>query len=91
MIKLNFNTPLANDQQIPCIHGFKKLGFSVEREFQNGQYILYRFRGRLPTINGKSDIDILITEKAKSDFLTVKDVNFVEFYLMFERKNENEN
>ena len=91
MIKLNFTTPLANDQQIPCIHGFKNLGFSVEREFQNGQYILYRFRGRLPTISGKSDIDILITDQAKTDFKTIKDINFIEFYLMFERKNENEN
>ena len=50
MIKLNFNTPLANEQQIPCIHGFKKLGFKVEREFQNGQYILYRWQSAPETI-----------------------------------------
>lgn len=86
MIKLNFQDPLPNDQQIPCIHGFKKLGFSVVREFQNGEYILYHFRGRLPTSSGKSDIDIFFSDNAKSDFITVKDIDFVEFYLMFERK-----
>lgn len=87
MIKLNFNTPLPNDQQIPCIHGFKQLGFRVEREFQNGNYILYRFYGRLPTVTGKTDIDILFSESAQSDFKTVKDIDWIEFYLMFERKN----
>lgn len=87
MIKLNFNTPLANNQQIPCIHGFKKLGFSVERIYSNDSYILYRFFGRLPTITGSSDVDVLFTESAKEDFLSLKNINFVEIFLMFERKN----
>ena len=87
MLKLNFNTPLANSQQIPCIHGFKQLGFSVERIYQNGDFILYRFYGRLPTVSGKSDVDVLFSEDAKSDFKTVTNVDYVELFLMFERKN----
>lgn len=89
MIKLNFQEPLANNQQIPCIHGFKKLGFKVEREFQNGQFILYRFYGRLPTVSGCSDIDVFFDDKGKSDFKTLKNIDYIEFYLMFERKEEN--
>ena len=88
MVKINFNTPLTNDQQIPCIHGFKSLGFSVERIYTNDVYILYRFYGRLPTGTGSSDVDVLFTESAKQEFKTLKNVNFVEIYLMFERKKK---
>lgn len=89
-LKINFSDPLPYPERNKVIHGLKSLGFSYEHVYQNGQYSLHRFFGRLPTINGSSDIDILFDDKTKSDFSQYH-IDNVEIYLLSERKQDYEN
>lgn len=84
-LKLNFNTPCPHNQRNQIIKAFRDLGLSYERVYQAGEYSLHRFYGRLPTINGSSDIDIK-TISVNDDFLdTFHDVDYIEIYLPIER------
>lgn len=86
-IKLYFNSPLPNNQQRVFLKNLKELGFSAERIFQDGEYIKWRYFGRLPT--GLNDnVAIQFTDdKAKSDLRCHK-IDYVEFILNFERKEK---
>lgn len=90
-IHINFNAPLPNNQQSIFMKNLKELGFSVERVFQDGKYIKFKYYGRLPTLDNQDNIIFqIVDDKAKSD-LSFHKIDFVEFYLYFERKNKNEN
>lgn len=90
-IHIDFNAPLPNNQQKIFMKNLKELGFSVERVFQGGKYIKFRYFGRLPTLENQDNVIVqFVDDKAKTD-LSFHKIEFVEFYLYFERKNENEN
>lgn len=85
-LKLNFNDPCPHNQRDKVIKAFRDLGFSYERIYQSGVYSLHRFYGRLPTISGRSDIDIK-TISINDDLLeTFHDVDYIEIYLSIERE-----
>lgn len=91
-LKINFNSPLPNNQQASVMKNLKMLGFSVERIFQDGQYIQFRYYGRLPTFDDDDcKTDLLITDNDTRTYLISNKFDFVEFYLLFERKNTYEN
>lgn len=89
-LKINFSDPLPYTERNKVIHGLKSLGFSYDRVYQNGQYSLHRFFGRLPTMNGSSNVDILFDDNTKSEFLKYQ-IDSVEIYLLSERKQDYEN
>ena len=89
-LKINFNSPLPNNQQLSVMKNLKQLGFSVERVFQDGQYIQFRYYGRLPTFpdDDKETVDLLITDEQTKKYLISNKFDRVEFYLLFERKEK---
>lgn len=86
-LKLNFNTPIPHSQRGQTIKAFRDLGLSYERIYQSGEYSLHRFFGRLPTVCGSSDVDIInISVSPDVDLVQFKDVDFIEIYLFIERE-----
>lgn len=90
-LTLNFNVPFENSQQKVFLKNLKEIGFSVERVFQGGKYIQWRYYARLPNVNlcNEGSIDLIFSDSAKTDFLT-KNIDSIELILLFERKNSNE-
>lgn len=89
-LKINFTEPLANNQQIPCLHALKELGFRAERITQNSRFIKWHFSGRLPTVRSP-DIVINISDNDKKIYRELKNITYVDFDLYFERKKDYEN
>lgn len=87
MLKLNFNTPIPKSQRDNLIRSLKSLGFSYERVYQGGVYSLHKFYGRLPTITGSSDVDIIFTDKKSIDDFKQTKIDSVEMYFIIEREN----
>lgn len=85
-LKINFNTPLPNNQQSPVMKNLKELGFSTERVFQNGKYIKWHYQGRLPTTENNDSVFIKVLDP-ELKIEQFKKITHVEFYLYFERKN----
>ena len=86
MLKLNFNTPIPKAQRDNLIRSLKALGFSYERVYQGGVYSLHKFYGRLPTISGSSDVDIIFTDKNALDNFKQTKIDSVEMYFIVERE-----
>lgn len=84
-LKLNFNTPCPKKDRCKLIKSFKDLGFSYNRVFQNGTYSLHRFYGRLPTLSGSSDVDLLSISASEDFYKSFSDVDYVEIYILIER------
>ena len=89
-VKLYFNAPLPNNQQHKCVKNLREMGFKPERIFQNGKYIKWCFRGRLPTFENENNVICQIVDDSIKSDLTFHKIDFVEFTLYFERKNKND-
>lgn len=86
-LKINFNSPIPHSQRQQLIKSMRDLGFSYERIYQSGVYSLHRFYGRLPTVSGSSDVDVIFTDKkSREDFEQIKDLNYVEIFVLIERE-----
>lgn len=89
-LKLNFSDPVPYTERNKLIHGLQALGLHYDHVYQNGQYALNRFYGRLPTINGESDVDILFDDTLKSELKQYK-ISDIEIFILSERKSDYEN
>lgn len=89
-LKLNFTEPLPNNQQISCLHALKELGFRAERITQDSKYIQWHFSGKLPTVRAP-DINIHFLDQNQEIYKQLKNVSYVDLFLYFERKKDNEN
>lgn len=86
-LKININEPFPHNDRQQIIKAFRQLGLSYERIYQDGEYSLHKFKGRLPTTSGKSDIDIITYNVSPDvDLKQFKNVDYVEIYLYIERE-----
>lgn len=85
MVKINFNTPFPHSQRDVFIHGFRSLGFKYERIFQSGEYALFRFFGKLPASDKKTNVDVIVSDDTNIDDFKQLLVTNVELFVMFER------
>lgn len=86
-LKLDFNEPISHSQRNDVINCFRGLGLSYERISQPGQYALFRFYGRLPTVCGSSDVDIIsVAIDSSVDVNQFKNVDYIEIFVHVERE-----
>ena len=85
MVKINFNTPFPHSQRDVFIHAFRDLGFKYERIIQSGEYSLFKFFGKLPQSDSKTNIDIMVSSDTDIDVFKQLLVKNVEIFVMFER------
>lgn len=85
MVKINFNTPLPHSQRDVVIHAFKSVGWKYERIIQNGEFSLFRFFGKLPQDERKTNIDVIVSDGTNIDDFKQLFVSDVEIYFYFER------
>lgn len=50
MLKINFTTPVPNEQIKSLIHSFQSIGFKYDRVFQNGEFTIHKFFGTFSDI-----------------------------------------
>lgn len=73
MIKIQFDQPLPHCYRDKLIYDLRDLGFKYDRIFQNGDYALFRFYGRLPTIGDCTTISLIYeSDDLKQEFTQVK-------------------
>lgn len=85
MLKINFNTPFPHSQRDIFLHSMRDLGFSYDRIIQSGEYSLFKFFGKLPETNKKTNIDVIIGDDVNIDTFNQLLVKDVEIFVMFER------
>lgn len=85
MLKINFNTPFPLSQRDIFLHSMRDLGFSYDRIIQNGEYSLFKFFGKLPETNKKTNIDVIIGDDVNIETFNQLLVKDVEIFVMFER------
>lgn len=85
-LKLNFNEPIPKNQRNTVINCFRDMGFSYDRISQPGEYALLRFYGRLPTVCGSSDLDLIsVNVDSSVNVDQFKDVDYLEIFIHVER------
>lgn len=85
MVKINFNTPLPHSQRDVVIQAFEAVGWKYERIIQNGEFSLFRFFGKLPQDERKTNIDVIVSDGTNIDDFKQLFVSDVEIYFYFER------
>lgn len=85
MLKINFNIPFPHSQRDIFLHSMRDLGFSYDRIIQSGEYSLFKFFGKLPETNKKTNIDVIIGDDVNIDTFNQLLVKDVEIFVMFER------
>lgn len=85
MIKIQFDKPLPHDFRDKLIHDFRDLGFKYDRIFQNGEYALFKFYGKLPTIPEGTISIIYQDETLQQHFKQIKN-DYLEITFFIERK-----
>ena len=85
MVKINFNIPFPHNQRDVFIHAFRDLGFKYELIIQNGDFALFRFFGKLPCFEDKTNIDVIVSNDLNIDDFKQLLVTKVELFVMFER------
>lgn len=86
MIKIQFDNPLPHVYRDILIHSFRDLGFKYDRIFQNGDYALFKFYGKLPTLGNNNTISIIYENPdLKQSFAQIKN-DFVEITFFIERE-----
>lgn len=85
MIKIQFDQPLPHVYRDKLIHDFRDLGFKYDRIFQSGEYSMFKFYGRLPTIPEGTISVIVEDDDHLQDFKQIKN-DFLEITFFIERK-----
>ena len=85
MVKINFNTPLPHSQRDVFIKAFRSIGWGYDRIFQNGDFTLLKFHGKLPSGERSTNIDILVSDDTDIDSFKQLFVGYCEIYFYFER------
>lgn len=86
MIKIQFDQPLPHKYRDILIHSFRDIGFKYDRIFQSGDYALFKFYGRLPTIGNCNTISIIYeSPDLEQSFKQIKNDN-LEITFFIERE-----
>lgn len=85
MIKIQFDQPLPHKYRDILIKSFRDIGFKYDRIFQSGEYALFKFYGRLPTLGNLTTISVIYeTSDLEQHFSQLKN-DFLEISFFIER------